>query len=107
MPGTDYDLCVISGGALAGHKLPGVPLLLRRHRSCPDRAGDTGGLAKLVTALNGRLLGAAILGPNAGELIHELVLAMAHGMKVADIPRAIHVYPTLAQICRRVAVIRP
>lgn len=66
-------------------------------------AGDTAGLAKLVTAPNGRLLGATILGPNAGELIHEFVLAMAHNLKVADIPRAIHIYPTLAQICRRAA----
>jgi len=71
-----------------------------------DRAhaeGETHGLAKLIVAPNGRLLGAAILGPQAGEIIHEYALALAHGMKVTHISRAIHIYPTLAQINRRVA----
>jgi pyruvate/2-oxoglutarate dehydrogenase complex dihydrolipoamide dehydrogenase (E3) component len=61
---------------------------------------ETGGLAKLVTH-KGRMLGASILGPHAGELIHEIVLAMQTGAKISDISAAIHVYPTLAQIHRR------
>lgn len=71
-----------------------------------DRAitdGETTGLAKILTAPNGRLLGAAIVGPNAGELIHEYVLALAKNMKVGDLAGVIHIYPTLAQINRRVA----
>ncbi len=71
-----------------------------------DRAraeGVSEGLAKIVTGRGGRLLGAAIAGPEAGELIHEYVLALTHRMKAADLARAIHVYPTLAQINRRVA----
>lgn len=71
-----------------------------------DRAitdGDTTGLAKILTAPNGRLLGAAIVGPNAGELIHEYVLTLARNMKVSDLASVIHIYPTLAQINRRVA----
>jgi pyruvate/2-oxoglutarate dehydrogenase complex dihydrolipoamide dehydrogenase (E3) component len=71
-----------------------------------DRAqaeGETAGLVKLVADPRGRLLGAAILGPQAGELIHEYVLALTHRMKLSDISRTIHVYPTLAQANRRAA----
>ena len=71
-----------------------------------DRAkadGNTEGFAKIITTAKGKLLGAAIVGPHAGELIHEYVLAIAKGMKAADLSNIIHIYPTLAQINRRVA----
>lgn len=71
-----------------------------------DRAqadGETEGFAKLVTDAKGRLLGAAIVGPHAGELIAEYGLALAKGMTAADVSGAIHAYPTLASISRRVA----
>lgn len=71
-----------------------------------DRAitdGEMAGLAKILTAPNGKLLGAAIVGPNAGELIHEYVLALSRNLKVGDLANVIHIYPTLAQINRRVA----
>ncbi|MDR9437804.1 MAG: pyridine nucleotide-disulfide oxidoreductase, partial [Thiohalophilus sp.] len=61
---------------------------------------ETTGRVKLVTR-KGKILGASILGPQAGELIHELVLAMQSGAKIGDISAAIHAYPTLAQIHRR------
>jgi pyruvate/2-oxoglutarate dehydrogenase complex dihydrolipoamide dehydrogenase (E3) component len=63
----------------------------------------TEGRAKLIVAPNGKLLGAALCGPHAGELIHEYVLALSKGMKVSDLASVIHIYPTLAQINRRVA----
>ena len=71
-----------------------------------DRAkadGTTEGFAKIITTPKGKLLGAAIVGPHAGELIHEYVLAIAKGMTAADLSSVIHIYPTLAQINRRVA----
>jgi len=71
-----------------------------------DRAqtdGVTIGFAKIITDPKGRLLGAALVGPQAGEIIHEYVLAMAKNMKAADLSGIIHIYPTLAQINRRVA----
>jgi len=71
-----------------------------------DRAktdGYTEGFAKIITNPKGKLLGAAIVGPHAGELIHEYVLAIAKGMSAADLSNVIHIYPTLAQINRRVA----
>jgi len=74
-----------------------------------DRAraeGETEGMAKLVTATNGRLLGATIVGPHAGELIAECVLAIEHRMKASALSAAIHAYPTLSQINRRAADMR-
>lgn len=71
-----------------------------------DRAqiqGETEGCAKLLTDRKGRLLGASLVGPHAGELIGEYVLALAKGMKAKDVSSVIHVYPTLAQVNRRVA----
>jgi pyruvate/2-oxoglutarate dehydrogenase complex dihydrolipoamide dehydrogenase (E3) component len=71
-----------------------------------DRAraeGETDGCAKIITDPKGRILGAAIVGVHAGELIAEYALAMAKGMKAADLSGVIHTYPTFAQINRRVA----
>ena len=71
------------------------------HRARIER--EVEGFAKLVTDPRGRLLGAAIVGANAGELIAECVLALNNGMKVDDILEAIHTYPTRSQITRRAA----
>lgn len=74
--------------------------------SAIDRAqavGATTGHAKVITTPRGRLLGAALVGLHAGELIHEYVLALAKGMNASDLAGVIHIYPTLAQINRRVA----
>lgn len=67
-------------------------------RAVTDR--ETSGLAKLVVH-KGKILGASILGPHAGELIHEIALAMKTGAGISDISATIHAYPTLAQIHRR------
>lgn len=74
-----------------------------------DRAqtdGATEGFAKIITDHKGKLLGAAVVGAHAGEVIHEYVLALARNMKAADLSKVIHIYPTLAQINRRVADVR-
>ena len=62
-----------------------------------DRAlaeGDTAGFLKLVYKADGKLLGVTIVCGRAGEMIHEWIVAMEHGLKVGDLSRAIHVYPT-------------
>ncbi|MBC7944365.1 MAG: FAD-dependent oxidoreductase [Burkholderiales bacterium] len=69
-------------------------------------ADEIAGFAKLVTDDKGRLLGATVVGPHAGELIHELVVLVAKHRKVADIENVIHIYPTLAQIVLRAAQAR-
>ena len=68
-----------------------------------DRAvieAEPHGFVKLVVH-KGKILGASILGTRAGELLHEIVLAMKLGAKIADISATIHAYPTLAQVHRR------
>lgn len=70
-----------------------------------DRAqaeGDGRGFAKLVCA--GRrdaLVGAHLVGPRAGELIHELVLAMRYKLPASAVGGLTHVYPTLSQVSQR------
>jgi pyruvate/2-oxoglutarate dehydrogenase complex dihydrolipoamide dehydrogenase (E3) component len=63
-----------------------------------DRARADGartGAMTLITA-KARLVGAHILAPHAGELIHELALAIRSDMKLEDIASLAHVYPTYA-----------
>jgi pyruvate/2-oxoglutarate dehydrogenase complex dihydrolipoamide dehydrogenase (E3) component len=68
-----------------------------------DRAvidGESVGMTKFVVR-KGKILGATILGPGAGELLHEIVLAMKSGSSIRTISDVIHAYPTLSQIHRR------
>lgn len=47
---------------------------------------------------DGRILGAAIIGPQASELIHEVIVAMNYRATVCDFMRIPHLHPTLAEI---------
>jgi len=67
-------------------------------RAITDRA--TSGFARILLR-RGRILGASLVGPHAGELIHELGLAMRVGAKAREITELVHAYPTYAQINRR------
>jgi len=71
-----------------------------------DRAraeGETEGFAKVLTTPKGRILGAAIVGPHAGEVIAEYVLAVNKGMNLKELSGIVHIYPTFAEINKRVA----
>ncbi len=72
-----------------------------------DRAvaeGETKGFIKVVaTRWTGKLLGVHLVGPNAGEVIHELVLAMNARIPLRKLGSIIHVYPTFSSIVWRVA----
>ncbi|MEW5823619.1 MAG: dihydrolipoyl dehydrogenase [Pseudomonadota bacterium] len=60
--------------------------------------GRDEGLTKaLFCAKTHRLLGAGIVGPNAGELIAEAMLAIEMGADMADIGLTIHPHPTLSE----------
>lgn len=50
-----------------------------------------------------RILGVAIVGPRAGELLAEYVLAMTHGIGLKGLMGTIHVYPTFAEVNKSVA----
>jgi dihydrolipoamide dehydrogenase len=60
--------------------------------------GRDEGLTKaLFEKETGRLIGAGIVGPNAGELIAEAVLALEMGADAEDIGLTIHPHPTLSE----------
>lgn len=61
--------------------------------------GASHGFVKLLCAPpTGELLGAQIVGPEAGELIHELIAVMYYHGTAADLLRMPHYHPTLAEI---------
>ena len=60
--------------------------------------GHGEGVTKLLLdPETGRLLGAGIVGPNAGDLISELVLALEMGADAEDIALTVHPHPTLSE----------
>ncbi|MHB1299462.1 MAG: dihydrolipoyl dehydrogenase [Burkholderiales bacterium] len=60
--------------------------------------GRSEGMTKLLFARDsGKLLGAAMVGTNAGELIAETVLALEMGADAEDIALTIHPHPTLSE----------
>ncbi|HSP00253.1 MAG TPA: dihydrolipoyl dehydrogenase [Thioalkalivibrio sp.] len=62
--------------------------------------GGESGLTKLLFDEHGRVIGAGIVGPNAGELIGETVLALEMGADMEDIGLTVHPHPTLSEtIC--------
>ena len=70
-----------------------------------DRAvtdNNKAGIAKILTD-NGRIVGAHIIAPHAGELIHELALAVQNRMKVSKLTSLVHAYPSYSQLNKRLA----
>ena len=61
------------------------------------------GHVKVVTAKNGRILGATIAGENAGELIQIWSLAVSQGLKAKAMAEFVSPYPTLGEINKRAA----
>lgn len=81
----------------------GLPHLTARHpfsdhgKSLIMEAKD--GFVKLIAdPRSGEILGGCCLGPAGGELIHEIVAAMAKRMTVAELAAMPHYHPTLAEI---------
>jgi pyruvate/2-oxoglutarate dehydrogenase complex dihydrolipoamide dehydrogenase (E3) component len=72
-----------------------------------DRAvveSEEAGFAKVLTRKGGdRILGATIVSERAGDLVHELVLAMKVGVGLKEISSTIHAYPTFAEVSRQLA----
>lgn len=49
---------------------------------------------------DGVIIGATIVAPRAGEMIHELTLAVNKGLTVADVANTIHAFPTWSEAVR-------
>jgi pyruvate/2-oxoglutarate dehydrogenase complex dihydrolipoamide dehydrogenase (E3) component len=59
--------------------------------------GETDGFVKIIARPDRVIVGATIVGPDAGNLIHELVIAAYAGLTVDRVRSAIHIHPTLAE----------
>jgi dihydrolipoamide dehydrogenase len=65
----------------------------------------TDGFVKILAdAATDRVLGVHIVGPNAGDLIAELALAMEFGASAEDIARTCHAHPTLNETVKEAAL---
>ena len=66
--------------------------------------GDTDGFVKLIAdKATDRLLGAHIIGPDAGTMIHEIAVGMEFSCSAEDIARTCHAHPTLSETIREAA----
>ena len=76
--------------------------------SVVPRAGairDTRGVIKMVLDdTTKRVVGVSMLGTNAGEVIHEAAMALRFGATTEDFIDLIHVYPTMAEALKIVAI---
>lgn len=62
-----------------------------------DRAiaeADTAGFSRLAVDRRGRVVGATVVGPRAGETLGELTLAVRQGLRTRDLAATTHAYPT-------------
>lgn len=78
--------------------------IYRHPFSGDDRAiteSNTEGMVKIISTPAGKIIGAHILGPRAGELINELVLARYKRIGLFALGQSIHVYPTLGLAVQR------
>ncbi len=67
--------------------------------------GEMEGFAKILAdKATDKLLGAHIIGPDAGTLIAELVTAMEFGASAEDVARICHAHPTLSEVVKEAAL---
>ena len=67
--------------------------------------GDTTGFVKFLSdAKTDELLGAHIVGPNASELIAEIVLGFEYRASADDIGATVHAHPTLSEVTKEAAL---
>lgn len=104
---TDPELAQVGFSEAEARKAHGAALkVLKWTFAENDRAqteGKTQGLIKIMV-VKGRIVGASIVGPNAGELIATYVLAVTQKMKIFALANLVLPYPTLSEIGKRAAV---
>jgi len=65
----------------------------------------TEGFVKLIAdASTDRILGCHVIGPSAGDLIHEVCVAMEFGASAEDLARTCHAHPTFSEAMREAAL---
>jgi dihydrolipoamide dehydrogenase len=67
--------------------------------------GETDGFVKIIAdEKTDRIIGGHIIGPNASELIAELVIGVEFSASAEDIARSSHAHPTLAEVMKEAAL---
>ena len=103
---TDPELAQVGPTEAEARKVWGDRLSVSRaefhhnDRAQAMRAGE--GFAKVMIA-RGRVVGATVVGPHAGEVLAPLALAVSARMKVSALAGVVLPYPTLAEIGKRAA----
>ena len=103
---TDPELAHVGLSEDAARKRNGRLRVFRWPYSENDRAQterDAEGFVKVVTDPKGKILGASIVGPHAGELIQMWSLALTQRLNIKAMTQWISPYPTLSEINKRVA----
>jgi len=103
---TDPEIAQVGLSEAQAREKHGEVQVLRWPFRDNDRAqaeGKTAGLVKIVAGRGNRILGAAIAGPQAGELINFWALAVAKKMTLRDVASYVAPYPTLSEAGRRAA----
>lgn len=67
-------------------------------------SGETTGVCKLIVLRNGKILGASLVGSQAGELINLIALAINQKLKINAIATLAPVYPSMSEIFEQLAV---
>lgn len=98
--------------AAARHPQARVAHLPLTHVDRAVAVGATDGFVRLIAApkrgtrhlAGGRLVGATIVAPTAGEMIHEAALAMQTKMFVGRLAQTVHAYPTWSMAVQQAAL---
>ena len=103
---TDPELAQVGLPEAAARRAHGAIRVLRWPFAENDRARterSAEGLVKVIASPRGRVLGASILGAQAGELIQPWTLAIAQGIKLSAMAGTIAPYPTRGEAGKRAA----
>ena len=60
--------------------------------------GDDSGFAKITLSKEGIILGATVIGVEATEIIHELLIAIENKITISELRKMIHAHPTVSEI---------
>jgi pyruvate/2-oxoglutarate dehydrogenase complex dihydrolipoamide dehydrogenase (E3) component len=104
---TDPELAHVGLTEAQARERHGTIRVLRWPYHENDRAQaerETHGHIKVVTAKNGRILGATIVGVHAGEMITTWTLALSRGLNIRAMTGIVVPYPTLSEIGKRAAI---
>ncbi len=104
---TDPELAQVGLSEHAAREKHGEAIKVLRWKLAEnDRAQterETDGMVKAITDRSGRILGATIVAPHAGELIQPWCLAIAKRLKISALASFVPPYPTLGEASKRAA----